>query len=210
MPKIKVPRKSTHLDMTAMCDVNFLLLTFFILTAKFRPNELVEIVTPASRAEKPVKDDFITISVDKEGNAFFQAPSAKTKGLILDKMVEKYGSRYTALGSLSEKQKNQFKQMEQVAFPAQAIPQMVGIKQDEMKKMKEAGKLTGIPKDSTNNELGDWIMATRYAYDGEAPMFAIKGDKNSNIVAIRRVIDILREKEINSFKLVTALEGNKD
>lgn len=210
MPKIKVPRKSTHMDMTAMCDVGFLLLTFFILTAKFRPNELVEIVTPASRAEKPVKDDFITISVDKDGNAFFQAPSPKTKGLILDKMIEKYGTKYTAITNLSDKQKAQFRQMEQVAFSAQAIPQMVVKKQDKLKEMKTKGELTGVPMDSTNNELGDWIMATRYAYDGETPLFAIKGDKNSNIVAIKRVIDILREKEINSFKLVTALEGNKD
>jgi biopolymer transport protein ExbD len=34
MARIKVPRKSTAIDMTAMCDVAFLLLTFFILTAK--------------------------------------------------------------------------------------------------------------------------------------------------------------------------------
>jgi biopolymer transport protein ExbD len=34
MPRVKVARKSTATDMTAMCDVAFLLLTFFILTAK--------------------------------------------------------------------------------------------------------------------------------------------------------------------------------
>ena len=35
MPKVKIPRKSTAVDMTAMCDVAFLLLTFFMLTSNF-------------------------------------------------------------------------------------------------------------------------------------------------------------------------------
>lgn len=210
MPKIKVPRKSTHVDMTAMTDVAFLLLTFFILTAKFRPNELVEIVTPSSRATQIVNDDLITISVDKDGNAYFIAPSPAKKRDILEKMIEKYGNKYTALASMTENQKAKFTQLEQVAFPTQSIPQMVNVTQDQMKDMKAQGKLTGVPKDTTNNELGDWIMATRYAYDGESPKFSIKGDKTSNILAIQRVIDILREKDVNSFRLITALEGNKD
>ncbi|RPI68323.1 MAG: biopolymer transporter ExbD, partial [Ignavibacteriales bacterium] len=41
MPKVKVPRKSTLIDMTAMCDVAFLLLTFFMLTTQFKSDESV-------------------------------------------------------------------------------------------------------------------------------------------------------------------------
>ena len=37
--KVKIPRKSTNVDMTAMCDVAFLLLTFFILATKQKPPE---------------------------------------------------------------------------------------------------------------------------------------------------------------------------
>lgn len=210
MPKIKVPRKSTHMDMTAMCDVAFLLLTFFILTAKFRPNELIEIVTPASRATETVKEDLVSISVDKDGNAYFIAASPRRKAEILDKMIEKYGTKYPLLATMTPKQKSQFMQLEQVAFPAQQIPQMVSVKQDQLKKWKEEGKLTGVPKDTSNNELGDWIMAARFAYEGDKINFAIKGDKTSNIKAINRVIEILRDKEINSFKLITSLEGKKD
>lgn len=198
------------MDMTAMCDVAFLLLTFFILTAKFRPNELVEIVTPASRATETVKDDLVAITVDKDGNVFYVASSPRRKAEILDKMIEKYGVKYPLLASMSEKQKKQFAQLEQIATSAQAIPQVVGYKQDELKKLKENGKLTGVPKDTTNNELGDWIMATRFAYGDDKITFAIKGDKSSNIKAINRVIEVLREKDVNSFKLVTAMEGKKD
>jgi biopolymer transport protein ExbD len=210
MPKIKVPRKSTRMDMTAMTDVAFLLLTFFILTAKFRPNELVEIVTPASRASETVKDDIVTITVDKDGNAYFIASSPRRKSEILDKMIEKYGTKYPTLAAMTPKQKAQFSTLEQIAFPAQSVPQMVSVKQDQLKKWKEEGKLTGVPKDSTDNQLGDWIMATRYAYNGDKMTFAIRGDKSSNIKAIKRVIDVLREKDINSFKLVTAMKGSKD
>jgi biopolymer transport protein ExbD len=69
MPKVKAKRQSVSLDMTAMCDVAFLLLTFFMLTAKFRPEEAVTIVPPSSISEKPLnaKDGMLTISVSNEG-----------------------------------------------------------------------------------------------------------------------------------------------
>ena len=59
MPKFKVKRSSTWVDMTAMCDVSFLLLSFFILTAKFKPTEVVPIKSPTSRASEEVKEDML-------------------------------------------------------------------------------------------------------------------------------------------------------
>ena len=44
MSRIKIPRKSTAIDMTAMCDVAFLLLTFFILTAKLKQQDPLQFV----------------------------------------------------------------------------------------------------------------------------------------------------------------------
>jgi biopolymer transport protein ExbD len=44
MPKHKIARKSTAVDMTAMCDVSFLLLTFFMLATKFKPPDLIETI----------------------------------------------------------------------------------------------------------------------------------------------------------------------
>ena len=49
MAKVKIPRKSISLDMTAMCDMAFLLLTFFILTAKFKPDDLASRVAERIR-----------------------------------------------------------------------------------------------------------------------------------------------------------------
>ena len=56
MPKVKIPRKSTTIDMTAMCDVAFLLLTFFMLTTKFKPDEAIKVEIPASVAETKLPD----------------------------------------------------------------------------------------------------------------------------------------------------------
>ena len=55
MGKAKVKRASTSIDMTAMCDVSFLLLTFFVLTATARQPEALTVDTPASTT----KDKFL-------------------------------------------------------------------------------------------------------------------------------------------------------
>ncbi|MBL0078360.1 MAG: biopolymer transporter ExbD [Bacteroidetes bacterium] len=46
MGKVKPHRSSTTIDMTPMVDLAFLLVTFFMLTAKFRPEEPVQVTTP--------------------------------------------------------------------------------------------------------------------------------------------------------------------
>jgi len=46
MPKIKLGHKSPRIDMTPMVDLFTLLLTFFILTATFRPQESAAVDTP--------------------------------------------------------------------------------------------------------------------------------------------------------------------
>ncbi len=209
MPKIKVPRKSTIVDMTAMCDVAFLLLTFFILTAKFRPSQLVPIDIPTSRAEQKVKEDIITISVDKAGNAYLNMSIPKRRIEVLDKIIAKYGDKYPNVAAMTQQQKNQFGNLELIGVPIQSIPQMVAIKPEQLQDY----KFPGIPKDSTDNQLGEWIMAARYAYaddDINKLKFAIKGDKTSNIKAVQRVIEVMKEKDVYSFNIITSLEGNND
>ena len=71
MGRAKLPRKSTTIDMTAMCDVAFLLLSFFILTTKFKPAEAIAVTTPSSVSSKVAPNkDFVLVTIDKDGKVF--------------------------------------------------------------------------------------------------------------------------------------------
>ena len=73
MGRAKLPRKSTSIDMTAMCDVAFLLLSFFILTTKFKPSEAIAVTIPKSVAAKVAPNkDFVQIIFDKDGKVFLE------------------------------------------------------------------------------------------------------------------------------------------
>ena len=72
MGKVKIKRKSTLIDMTAMSDVTVLLLTFFMLTSTFLQKEPVTVVTPASVSEIKVPTANVAqILVSPEGKVFF-------------------------------------------------------------------------------------------------------------------------------------------
>ena len=72
MGKVKIKRKSTLIDMTAMSDVTVLLLTFFMLTSTFLAKEPTVVMTPSSVSEEKVPmNNLVTILVsgkDKPGN----------------------------------------------------------------------------------------------------------------------------------------------
>src|SRR5438045_5671276 len=86
MGRAKIKRGNTNVDMTAMCDVAFLLLSFFILTTKFKPSEAVEVSPPSSVANKiaPEKDAF-QVSINRDGKVFLQL-SDDMKSDVIDEL----------------------------------------------------------------------------------------------------------------------------
>jgi len=211
MPKVKIARKSTYVDMTAMCDVAFLLLAFFILTAKFRPSELIQVQTPSSRAEHTVKEDLVTFTIDKEGKVYMAISNNEKRRQIIDKLFELEPQKYANVDMTDAKRKA-FQTMDVVGVPVQNLPQVVSMDKEEIQKLKDAGKLSGIPTDSTNNQLKDWIMAIRHVYvefeNKEKAPIAIKGDKNTSMKDVTALIDIFRKNDVYSFNLITTLKVN--
>src|SRR3981081_4389053 len=77
MPRAKIPRKSTNIDMTAMCDVAFLLLSFFILATKFKPPEALTVTTPSSVSSKIAPEkNVVMIIIDKDAKVYFSVSDA--------------------------------------------------------------------------------------------------------------------------------------
>jgi biopolymer transport protein ExbD len=76
MPKIKKKRVGFRIDMTPMVDVAMLLLTFFMMTTVFRPEEATAIDLPASNAPfKMPETDIMVVTVNKEGLVFMGVDS---------------------------------------------------------------------------------------------------------------------------------------
>jgi biopolymer transport protein ExbD len=61
----KTKKKSTRIDMTAMVDVAFLLLTFFVLTATMSNNAMMEMVLPPKVDPDQLQDLKIDIAENK-------------------------------------------------------------------------------------------------------------------------------------------------
>ena len=197
MPKVKIPRKSTSIDMTAMCDVSFLLLTFFMLTSKFRPAEAVAIDIPNSRSQIKL-EGVMTISVSKEGTAFFSLSKREDREQLLERMLNLHPEI-----KLDQNQKKAFMGLDMFGFSLADMPQVLALNPEQYK----AYQQKGIPMDSAQCELGEWVLQTRYV--DQKMKVAIKGDKVSNIKSIKKVIYALTEKaDIHKFNLITTLSGN--
>ncbi|MES2545865.1 MAG: biopolymer transporter ExbD [Bacteroidota bacterium] len=206
MAKIKMKKKSTSTDMTAMCDVAFLLLTFFILTATAKIPEALPVDTPASTVQTKLPDTglaTITIgSKDGKSMVFYDIKGREIRKRTLELMGDKYGVKF------SEAEKAQFALMDGFGVPIQSLKQIINMKSADRSK---AGQ-PGIPKDSLDNQLKEWIYNSRIATNENSEkelQFAIKGDAKQEYPAIKKVMDILQDQKINSFSLVTGLRGKE-
>lgn len=197
MGRAKIKRGSTNIDMTAMCDVAFLLLSFFILTTKFKPAEAVTVVTPASVSNKHAEQkDAFTVSIDKEGRVFVDL-SDEMKGDVIDRISTDRNL------NLSAQDKNLFKKATFIGSPLNQLSSFIRIAPEDLKNV----KLTGVPADSANNELQAWINAAVNSYAGRTINFYIKGDNNSKYTAFKNVIESFKKNDIYKFKLITNPEG---
>lgn len=203
MSKHKLPRKSTHIDMTAMCDVAFLLLTFFMLATKFKPDEPVVVKTPSSTSDIILPDNSILLTVDSKGQVFFDYDNKKAKKALISTVSQEKDLK------LTEEEKAAFVNGASFGLPFSQMKQYLSIPPMDQKQY----AFTGIPVDTSyvaaTNELAYWIQAARAAGqdEGHPPRICIKCDASTAYPKVKDVIKTLTKNNIDRFNLLTSLEA---
>lgn len=197
MPKVKIPRKSTTIDMTAMCDVAFLLLSFFILATKQKPPEVLTVSPPSSISAKAAPDKSILITLTKDGRVFLMLGDETRKADILNNINTSKGLNLSA-AELKKWEKSPF-----IGMPLGQIKSSLGMASEI-----PANKLPGIPTDSSNNELIDWMKSVTNVYAGTdqrklQEMLLVKGDNAAFYPKFKNIKTAFKKNEIYKFRIVT-------
>lgn len=218
MGKAKVKRASTAIDMTAMCDVSFLLLTFFVLTATARTPETLTVDTAPSYSQAKLPDgNLAIITVGDEGKVFFSMSDPNVRVQTLQQMASIYGVEF------SPEEYGKFKNLEDFGVNMKTMKTLLEADQSA----RTAERQSGIPVDSTqnlSNELFSWVKQARIASakilkdkaieDGKDPddiellTVAIKSDANEKFPSLNLIIETLRNQKQNKFSFVTGLKAD--
>ncbi|MCX8079912.1 MAG: biopolymer transporter ExbD [Bacteroidia bacterium] len=214
----KKPSKGSapNLDMTPMVDLAFLLVTFFMLTASFRMAEPVTVDPPSSIGKVTLPDNHIMVTVDEKGRVFFGISNSTAKINALKKMSEKYGVPFT------EQQIKKFGGLSSIGVDIKDLPRYIDASESERTNFQP---MKGIPMDSTNNQLKDWISnggaeavkiynelkkkaeETGQELKAEKPRYAIKCDAKTKYILVKDVIKTFTDLKIYQFNMITSLEG---
>lgn len=188
--------------MTAMCDVAFLLLSFFILATQFKPSERLEVQTPTSVSTKVAEmKDVVLITIDKDGKVFFSVSdeNQSEKADIIEAVNTARNLGLTAQEMQSFKNAQSYigVPFAQLKSYLQKTPeQLVG------------ATLPGIPvTDTLNNELGEWMRAAVTAFQGSTMNLMVKGDNKAKYGSFKGVIDAFKKNDQMKFKMITNPEG---
>lgn len=197
MGRPKIARKSTNIDMTAMCDVAFLLLSFFILTTKFKPDEAIAVKPPSSVSSKAAPEKgFVLVTIDKDGKAFLSMDDEDKKQYV----AQALNSAPLSLGI----DENEFVKAEFFGVPFNKLKQFLAIPKADRARV----QMEGIPcKDSTNNEMTKWLELIKVSYSGQKMPLLLKGDNSSKYPTFKYVLEALKKNDILKFQLVTNPEG---
>lgn len=194
MARIRAQRRVIALDMTAMCDMAFLLLTFFMLATKFKPAEAAAVNIPSSVSENKLPDtDLIILSVERSGAVFFGVEGETARKHLLDKIASRYRISYT------EKERQEFALISSFGTSVSDLKLLLRSDKDQRKTMQR-----GVPADSANNELKELIKLAKWANPNS--QIAIKADVELDYPVVEQIISTLQDLEINKFKFVTSLE----
>lgn len=204
MPKIKLTTKSPSIDMTPMVDLFSVILIFLMLTTTFRAQEPAPVDTPYSISEKPTPDfNLFTLVISADDRIFLNFDNGPDTLLqfrpkILDEMGKRYGIEFTDV------ELRQFeKYPSSIGVPILKMKDFLAAKDSKEK----AEFQTGVPIDSLDNQLALWVLFARQVNPNIQAV--IKGDSKTGFPIVKKVLDIMQEKNVNKFNLITSLEAAK-
>ncbi|MBO4995869.1 MAG: biopolymer transporter ExbD [Muribaculaceae bacterium] len=238
MGKVKIKRKSTLIDMTAMSDVTVLLLTFFMLTSTFLQKEPVTVMTPSSVSEiKVPTSNLAQVLVSPNGKVFISIAGESDPELagewgteaIRAEILKKAVSEYNRLHpnkkvELTDADVASFAKLNMFGVPFQALPSFLRMSQTDQDKVitDMTRNDVGIPIDDNvdlekPNEFQIWMRAIYSSGNDnlQAAMkkgegIAVKADKGTPYSIVHHVLDNLQTLKMNRFSLMTALKTEND
>ena len=232
MGKVKIKKKETRIDMTAMSDVTVLLLTFFMLTSTFLQKEPVTVITPPSVAVDKVPDaNLLSVLVSPEGKVYLEVLGSKDSTMksetvradLLKNMVAEYKKTHPSANlAFTNKEIETFSKLNAFGVPITKMKEWLNLEPDQRDKFLESEQNPGVPinmnEDPNNpNEFQMWIRA---AYNSVNPELqesmvkgrgiAIKADQTTPYSVVNVVMDNLQTMKMNKFSLMTALKTSEE
>lgn len=203
MARPKIARKSTTVDMTAMCDVAFLLLSFFILTAKPKQSEAVAVQTPSSvSAKRAPEKDVIMITIDKDGKVFLSCGDNNEDRDKLANIINDVNQSQN-LG-LSAGEIKALANDPVIGVPFASLKQQATLPHGQITE----ANLPGIPvKDTSNNQLTTWMKGVTDVYTGTKVNLLLKGDNVAKYPAFKNVLTAFKRNDLLKFQMVTNPEA---
>lgn len=200
MPSVKIPKKSTFVDMTPFVDVAFLILTFFIMATKFKPADPVEVKTPNSVSTKDISDsDHLQVTFDKDGRVFFHIKPQKDNS-IKRNIIQNLNT--TRNLGLTKAEMDNFMMTEAIGVPFSGLKQLLSVPVENQGNFKQPG----IPVDTVGGELFYWIRDAVSAFSGHTLKYYLKGDNNAKFPTFKNVLNAFKKNDILKFNMITMLE----
>ena len=198
MPSVKIKKHAPENDMTPMVDLAFLILAFFMLATKFKPEEAADVKIPSSVSSDAVPEkDVFTVSVDKDARIFVSMDNPEFRQVLIENLNK---TRNLGLGPAEIKS---FINISSVGVPFGQLKSLLSLTPEQQKALKQPG----IPAaDSTGGELYYWVRDALVAYSGRKLNLCIKADNNTKYPAYKNVLNAFKKNDQNKFLLITSPE----
>jgi biopolymer transport protein ExbD len=230
MGKVKIKKKETRIDMTAMSDVTVLLLTFFMLTSTFLQKEPVTVITPPSVSEEKVPDaNLLSVLVSPEGKVYLEVLGSKDSTMksetvradLLKNMVAEYKKTHPSANlAFTNKEIETFSKLNAFGVPITKMKEWLNLEPDQRDKALESGPGVPINMNEDPNNPNEFQMWVRAAYNSLNPELqeamvkgrgiAIKADQTTPYSVVNVVMDNLQTMKMNKFTLMTALKTSEE